>query len=31
MILRIDDIISASAPKNGGPPPGGPYGGMPEY
>ena len=32
MILRIDDIISASAPKSGAPPPGGgPYGGMPEY
>jgi thermosome len=30
MILRIDDIISAGAPKSGGPP-GGPYGGMPEY
>ena len=30
MILRIDDIISASAAK-GGPSPGGPYGGMPEY
>ena len=29
MILRIDDIISASAPKSG-PSPGGPYGGMPE-
>jgi archaeal chaperonin len=31
MILRIDNIISASAPKSGGPPPGSPYGGMPEY
>jgi thermosome len=33
MILRIDDIISASSPKSGAPPPGGggPYGGMPEY
>ena len=31
MILRIDDIISASAPKSGGPPPGSPYGGMPDY
>ena len=31
MILRIDDIISAGAPKGGAPPPGGPYGGMPEY
>jgi chaperonin GroEL (HSP60 family) len=32
MILRIDNIISASAPKGGSPPPGGgPYGGMPEY
>ena len=30
MILRIDDIISASSPKSGAPP-GGPYGGMPEY
>ena len=30
MILRIDDIISASSPKSGAPPPGGPYGGMPE-
>jgi thermosome len=30
MILRIDDIISAGAPKSGGPP-AGPYGGMPEY
>jgi archaeal chaperonin len=30
MILRIDDIISAGAPKSGGPP-GSPYGGMPEY
>jgi archaeal chaperonin len=28
MILRIDNIISASAPKSDGPPP---YGGMPEY
>jgi len=27
MILRIDDIISAGAPKGGGPPPGGGYGG----
>jgi thermosome len=31
MILRIDDIISAGAPKGGALPPGGPYGGMPEY
>jgi thermosome len=33
MILRIDNIISASAPKSGAPAPGGgsPYGGMPEY
>ena len=31
MLLRIDDIISAGAPKGGAPPPGGPYGGMPEY
>lgn len=31
MILRIDDIISAGAPKGGAPPPGGPYGGMPDY
>ena len=31
MILRIDNIISAGAPKGGAPPPGGPYGGMPEY
>jgi thermosome len=31
MILRIDNIISASAPKSDGPPPGSPYGGMPEY
>ena len=31
MILRIDDIISASAPKSGASPPGGGYGGMPEY
>src|SRR5262249_40540616 len=31
MILRIDDIISAGAPKGGLPPPGGGYGGMPEY
>ena len=32
MILRIDNIISASAPKGGAPSPGGgPYGGMPEY
>jgi archaeal chaperonin len=31
MILRIDDIISAGAPKGGAPPPGSPYGGMPEY
>lgn len=32
MILRIDDIISVSAPKTSTPPPGsGPYGGMPEY
>ena len=31
MILRIDDIISAGAPKGGAPPPGGPYRGMPEY
>jgi archaeal chaperonin len=31
MILRIDDIISAAAPTGGAPPPGGPYGGMPEY
>lgn len=32
MILRIDDIISAGAPKGGAPPlGGGPYGGMPEY
>jgi thermosome len=30
MILRIDDIISAGAPKSGGPP-GSPYGGMPKY
>ena len=30
MILRIDNIISASAPKSGGPPPGSPYGGMPD-
>lgn len=31
MILRVDDIISASAPKSGAlPPGGGPYGGMPE-
>jgi chaperonin GroEL (HSP60 family) len=31
MILRIDDIISAGAPKGGAPPPGGGgYGGMPE-
>ena len=28
MILRIDNIISAAAPKSDGPPP---YGGMPEY
>ena len=32
MILRIDDIISAGAPKGGAlPPGGGGYGGMPEY
>jgi hypothetical protein len=31
MILRIDNIISAFAPKSGGPPPGSPYGGMPDY
>jgi len=32
LILRIDDIISAGAPKGGAPPPGGGgYGGMPEY
>ena len=31
MILRIDNIISASAPKSEGPPPGSPYGGMPDY
>jgi thermosome len=32
MILRIDDIISAGAPKGGAPPPGGGgYRGMPEY
>jgi len=32
MILRIDDIISAGAPKGGAAPPGGGgYGGMPEY
>ena len=32
MILRIDNIISAGAPKGGAPPPGGGgYGGMPEY
>jgi thermosome len=31
MILRIDDIISAAAPTGSAPPPGGPYGGMPEY
>ena len=31
MILRIDNIISASAPKSGGLPPGSPYGGMPDY
>jgi archaeal chaperonin len=31
MILRIDDIISAAAPTGGAPPPGGPYGGIPEY
>ena len=32
MILRIDNIISAGAPKGGAPSPGGgPYGGMPEY
>ena len=32
MILRIDYIISAGAPKGGAPPPGGGgYGGMPEY
>ena len=31
MILRIDDIISAAAPTGDAPPPGGPYGGMPEY
>jgi len=32
MILRIDDIISAGAPKGGAPTPGGGgYGGMPEY
>ena len=31
MILRIDNIISASAPKSGAPPPGSPYGGMPDY
>jgi hypothetical protein len=31
MILSIDDIISAAAPTVGAPPPGGPYGGMPEY
>jgi len=30
MILRIDDIISAGAPKSNGPP-GSPYGGMPEH
>jgi thermosome len=31
MILRIDNIISASAPKGDGPPPSNPYGDMPEY
>jgi thermosome len=31
MILRIDDIISAGAPKGGAPPSGSPYGGMPDY
>ncbi len=31
MILRIDNIISASAPKSGATPTGGPYGGMPDY
>ena len=31
MILRIDNIISASAPKSEGPPPGSPYGGGPGY
>ena len=31
MILRIDNIISASAPKSQGPPPGSPYGGGPDY
>jgi thermosome len=31
MILRIDDIISAAASAANAPPPGGPYGGMPEY
>jgi chaperonin GroEL (HSP60 family) len=31
MILRIDNIISASAPKSDGPPPGISYGDMPEY
>ena len=31
MILRIDNIISASASKSEGLPSGSPYGGMPEY
>ena len=31
MILRIDDIISAVRTQRWRPPPGGPYGGMPEY
>ena len=31
MILRIDNIISASAPKSGAPLPGSPYRGMPDY
>jgi archaeal chaperonin len=30
MILSIDNIISASAPKSDGPPPGNPYGGIPD-
>ena len=31
MILRIDDIISATAPMRDAPPGGEPYGGIPEY
>ena len=30
MILSIDNIISASAHKSDGPPPGNPYGGIPD-